>query len=266
MEATLINLALTLDIAACVIGIAFLLTHANTLFVAVIILATGGFGSTTLAMFQRWTSAGRPPLANIYESLVFFSWAIWFVVLVLRIPRRLKETVVLSLFIATVFLGYACMLDGSIQPLMPALRSNWLLIHVIVIFLGYSGFALAFVAGLGILINLIRNSNSTAWERVSALCMRFGFLFLTYGILTGSVWANEAWAMYWSWDPKEIWALVTWIFYLLYFLVLPSSVAGGWEKRKAACLTAFFSVIGFCVVLFTYFGVTYLLAGLHSYR
>jgi len=86
----------------------------------------------------------------------------------------------------------------------------------------------------------------------------FGFLFLTVGIITGAVWANSAWGTYWSWDPKETWSLITWF---IYAILLHARLMRGWSGRRIA----YISIAGFMAVLFTYFGVNYLLSGLHSY-
>lgn len=261
METPLVNTALALDFLACVIGVLFLLGRSKILFRISVILATGAFAFLSCAMLLRWLEAGRPPLGNMYESLLFFSWAVWLVVLVLSLPRRMEETAVLSIFLPVICLGYAATLDPSIRPLMPALRSNWLVIHVATSFLGYAGFAAAFFAGLGLFASLLRGRPPEKWEWASTLSMRFGFLFLTYGILTGSVWANEAWTTYWGWDPKETWALLTWIFYFLFLIAVRGE---RWEKRRPL-LAALGSVGGFLFVLFTYLGVSFLMRGLHSY-
>lgn len=261
METPLVNAALALYFGAGVLGVLFLLGRSRALFRIAVIIATGAFAALFFAMLLRWLGAGRPPLSNMYESLLFFSWAVWLVVLVLILPRRMDGTAVLSIFLPVVCLGYAAKLDPSIRPLMPALRSNWLVIHVATSFLGYAGFAAAFFAGLGLSAALLRGSAAEKWQRAATLSMRFGFLFLTYGILTGSVWANEAWTIYWGWDPKETWALLTWIFY---FMCLVAARRGRGEGEKPV-LVAFASIGGFLFVLFTYLGVSFLLRGLHSY-
>jgi cytochrome c-type biogenesis protein CcsB len=162
-------------------------------------------------------------------------------------------------------------MESNIQPLIPALKSNWLIAHVITCFLGYAGFAVA--CGLGILYLLKGkdrqpdNPGLGIWSRIPTLQtldeliyqnVVFGFLLLTVGIITGSVWANSAWGNYWSWDPKETWSLVTW---LVYAFMLHARFVRGWHGPRLAWL----SVIGFSCVIFTYIGVNFLLSGLHSY-
>jgi ABC-type transport system involved in cytochrome c biogenesis permease subunit len=264
MDASLIHAALGLYFIACVIGILHLLRGAGNYYRISLTVSTGGFAALSLGLALRWIEAGHPPLTSLYETLLFFAWASWFTALVLLIPGKMRELAIFSPCISLVCLAYASMLDPSIRPLFPALRSNWLAIHVAANFLGYAGFAAAFIAGLGLAVALWRARPAEGWERASVLCVRFGFIFLTYGILTGSVWAQEAWTTYWGWDPKEIWALITWLFYLS-FLGMKARRDKGRLEERMPLLTALFAVGGFCFVLFTYFGVSFLLKSLHSY-
>ncbi len=151
--------------------------------------------------------------------------------------------------------------------MIQALKSNWLIAHVITCFLGYAGFALAFGFSFMYFIKP-RDPNAKSlfaklpeWDIIDELTYQmivFGFLFLTIGIITGSVWANSAWGKYWSWDPKETWSLITWFVYAIF---LHLRLMRGWQGKKLALV----SILGFVAVLFTYFGVNYLLSGLHSY-
>jgi len=203
------------------------------------------------------------PLANFYESLVFFSWCL--AALGLTTFRRYLSGFlggVISL-LASVLLAYASLgVDSHIKPLMPALKSNWLLLHVLTCFLGYAAFAVAFGAALLFLREARRVTPATAslsiWERLIYRATVMGFVFLSLGILTGAVWAESAWGRYWSWDPKETWSLITW---LIYATLLHARLVKGWQGRRIAWLALF----GFLAVLFTYLGVSFLLPGLHSY-
>lgn len=265
MDASLINAALGLYFIAAVSGILSLLRREGILYRISLAVATGGFAALTLGLLLRWTEAGHPPLTSFYETLVFFAWAAWFVTLILLIPHRMRELAVITPFVSVICLAYASTMDPSIRPLFPALRSNWLAIHVAANFLGYAGFAAGFIAGLGLAFNLCRKRAIEKWERSSVICIRFGFLFLTYGILTGSVWANEVWTTYWGWDPKEIWALLTWLFYLSFLGIRGRRDKGKRLAEAIPLLTVLFTVGGFLFVLFTYFGVSFLLKSLHSY-
>jgi cytochrome c-type biogenesis protein CcsB len=206
----------------------------------------------------------QAPLSNFYDSLVFFAWCLPALGL-LTFRRELKGYLggVVAL-IAALLLAYASLggVDNSIRPLMPALKSNWLLVHVVTAFLGYASFALAFGSAILYLLQ-------ERWPRPSlppaGLLDRtiyrttiLGFLLLTIGILTGAVWAESAWGRYWSWDPKETWSLITWF---IYATLLHARLLKGWQGRRIAWL----AVAGFMAVLFTYFGVSFLLSGLHSY-
>jgi cytochrome c-type biogenesis protein CcsB len=203
------------------------------------------------------------PLSNFYESLVFFSWCL--PALALLSFRRYVEGYLGALMatLACLLLAYASLgVDSSIKPLMPALKSNWLLIHVVTCFLGYGAFALAFGAGL-LHIWQTRGSRPVLSGRPTLDPLIYqatiiGFVFLTLGIITGAVWAESAWGRYWSWDPKETWSLITW---LIYATLLHARLVKGWQGRRIAWL----AVLGFLAVLFTYFGVSFLLPGLHSY-
>ncbi len=224
---------------------------------------------------MRWVESyrlgiGHAPLSNMYESLVFFSWTI--VVIYLIVERRYGSRIIGAFatpiaFLAMAYASLSPNVNDSIRPLVPALKSNWLIAHVVTCFLGYAGFAIAF--GLSLMYLLKRSDpegkshllahfpGSNVLDELTYQIVTFGFVFLSIGIITGAVWANSAWGSYWSWDPKETWSLITW---LIYATLLHVRKMRGWDGRPIACL----SIIGFMAVLFTYFGVN-LLPGLHSY-
>ncbi len=204
---------------------------------------------------MRWQIALRPPLSNMFESLVVFGWAIAVLLIFIDLKYKIKVVNALTALMGLLALGYASLLDKEIVPLLPALRSNWLTLHVLTCFIGYAALTVAFVSSV---IILGKKEETTNLDNISYKLIAFGFLFLTLGVISGSVWANSAWGTYWSWDPKETWSLITWVIYAIY---LHARLRKGWKGQKAAWL----SVIGFMAMLFTYFGVNYLLAGLHSY-
>jgi cytochrome c-type biogenesis protein CcsB len=203
------------------------------------------------------------PLSNFYESLIFFAWCLPALGL-LAFRRYLKGYLgALMAVLSTLLLAYASFgVDSHIKPLMPALKSNWLLVHVVTAFLGYAAFALAFGSAILYLIQERRPRPSLPpLPVIDGLIYRttvLGFLMLTLGIVTGAVWAETAWGRYWSWDPKETWSLITWF---IYAALLHARLLKGWHGRRIAWL----AVLGFMAVLFTYFGVSFLLTGLHSY-
>jgi cytochrome c-type biogenesis protein CcsB len=235
-----------------------------------------GLAGHTLGLILRWFESyqlgiGHAPMSNLYESLIFFSWTI--ILLYILVERHTRKrsigTFVTPLaFLALAYASFSDNVKSGIQPLIPALQSNWLTAHVITCFLGYAAFALAFGLSLMYLIKISDISKSETHffnlipdaaiiDELIYQMVVIGFLMLTLGIITGSVWAHSAWGSYWSWDPKETWSLITW---LIYATMLHARMVRGWKGKRLAS----FSIIGFACVLFTYFGVNYL-AGLHSY-
>ncbi len=234
----------------------------------------GAMGNAA-GIIMRWVESyklgiGHAPLSNMYESLVFFSFTI--AVIYLVIERTYKNRIIGVFAMPLVFLSiaYASLspnINDKIQPLIPALKSNWLIAHVMTCFLGYAAFAIAFGISLMYLLAcgdergkgyLLSHFPKPAFlDNLTHQMVTFGFLFLSIGIITGAVWANSAWGSYWSWDPKETWSLITWF---IYATLLHARLMRGWHGKRIA----YVSIIGFMAVLFTYFGVN-LLPGLHSY-
>ena len=236
--------------------------------VVALVVQTAGLGLRWVESYQM--GIGHAPLSNMYESVVFFAWSI--VILYLGIEWKFKTRTIGAFALPLAFLAMAygsfAPINKGINPLVPALQSNWLLAHVITCFVGYAAFAIA--AALGIMY-LIKSYSGTDSENGSKSLlpslkviddiihksMIFGFIWLSAGIITGAIWANSAWGTYWSWDPKETWSLITWF---VYATLLHARLMRGWHGKRIA----FLSMIGFASVLFTYFGVN-LLPGLHSY-
>ena len=247
-----------------------LLTAGTIAGVATLLMQTGGIGLRWVESYRM--GYGHAPLSNMYESLVFASWAIMLIYLVFEWRTRQRALGVFPSLFSFLAMAYASFsIDSKIQPLVPALKSNWLIAHVMTCFLGYSAFAVSF--GLSALYLITRRSgviSNSSGGAVSILpsapqlewfnyqLVLFGFLWLSIGIITGSIWANSAWGTYWSWDPKETWSLITWF---IYAAILHARNLQSWRGEKIAWL----SMLGFVCVLFTYFGVNFLLSGLHSY-
>lgn len=236
----------------------------------------GSFAAQTAAIILRWQESyalgmGRAPFSNLYESLIFFAWTLVLLYLIVEWRTKNKSTgafVTPLIFLALAYASFSPNISSKIMPLIPALKSNWLITHVITCFLGYAAFALSFGFSLMYLFKGNDSANNTAsflrlipargiLDELNYQMVVIGFLMLTLGIITGSVWAHSAWGSYWSWDPKETWSLITW---LVYAAVIHSRLVRGWKGRKIIILC----IVGFACVLFTYFGVNYL-AGLHSY-
>ena len=235
-----------------------------------------GFSAQTLAIILRWVESyemgvGHAPFSNLYESLIFFAWTLMFLYLILewRTKNRTIGAFVTPLaFLAMAYASFSPNINSQIQPLIPALKSNWLISHVITCFFGYAAFAISFGVSIMYLLKRLDTEDknnlflklipsTTILDDLNYQMIVIGFLMLTLGIITGSVWAHSAWGTYWSWDPKETWSLITW---LVYASVIHTRLVKGWTGKKIAIL----SIVGFACVLFTYFGVNYL-AGLHSY-
>jgi cytochrome c-type biogenesis protein CcsB len=249
-------------------------------------LGTGGiyvayFGllAQTGAIALRWKESydmgvGHAPLSNLYESVVFFSWTI--VLIYSLLDLKYKYRVIGAFVMPFALLGMAWAqlgMNTGIEPLVPALQSNWLTYHVITCFLGYAAFAVACGVSIMYLIKAGHDeSGQTAGESsvmnmfppirvlddLNYRAIMIGFPLLTLGIITGAAWANYAWGTYWSWDPKETWSLIVWFVYAAF---LHARFTRGWVGKRAAWL----SVIGFAATIFCYLGVNLFLSGLHSY-
>ena len=299
------------------------------------ILGTTGVAMANLSMAAllaaRWIEGGYFPLSNLYESLFFLAWGITTVHLMAEKMSRSGLVGVVTAPVTMAITAFAALsLPADMQtsaPLVPALKSNWLMMHVSVMMLSYatlmvgSALAIAFLivtcgqdvelrgssVGTGsyrhkpnrpqlsqtdnnkkVSVTTIAdqdNSGGTAildrvnsqalaadfpllflqrlnladtLDNISYRIIGLGFPLLTIGIIAGAVWANEAWGSYWSWDPKETWALITWLVFAAY---LHSRITRGWQGRKPAILAA----SGFIVVWVCYLGVNLLGKGLHSY-
>jgi cytochrome c-type biogenesis protein CcsB len=271
MNVSLFNVAMALYFGASVLYAVFLASRKSR---AVGLAATAtcatGFLVNTAAMATRWAETyrlgfGYVPLSNMYESMVFFAWATILIYLVFewRLGNRSLGAFVAplgALSIALVSLNPA--ISREIEPLVPALQSNWLTAHVVTCFLGYAAFAVGFAVSIVYLVKGNADEgllpSGKALDDLAYRTVAVGFPFLTAGILTGAAWANYAWGTYWSWDPKETWSLITWLLYAAY---LHARFSAGWRGRRLAWLSG----VGFAATIFTYWGVNFVLSGLHSY-
>ncbi len=261
MNTTSLNLAFVCYLASLIsYAAAFLFARPRLRQVGHAALAAAWLLQTTF-LAQRWHASGHAPLANQFESLVCMSWGITGLCAAfwrLAAGKWLGPAISgLSLAI----LAVCSLLDSSIAPLVPALQSNWLLLHVSVIMLAYAALALSLLASA---VYLAAYGGRTSYQAAVSLdrfnerAMGLGYVLLTAGIVLGAVWANEAWGSYWSWDPKETWSLITW---MVYTAAIHLRRTHRWQGRRMA----WFSVVGFAAVLFTYFGVNYLMSSMHSY-
>ena len=275
-ESTLIGLVTFLYMGSSILYLLHVLFKKEKLGQWASIVAWAGLAGTTAAIVIRWVESyrmgiGHAPMSNLYESMVFFSWAIILVYLILE--RKMK---IFSLGVFVVPLGFLTLaatsiMSQEIKPLVPALQSNWLVSHVVSCFLGYAAFAVAFGTSIMYLVKSNQEQSGAPPGRLTSLfpsaanleeisykVIAVGFPLLTIGIVTGAAWANYAWGTYWSWDPKETWSLIVWLIYATY---LHARVVKGWNGKR----TAYLSIAGFLATLFCYLGVNLLLSGLHSY-
>ena len=250
---------------------------------------------------SRWIVAGYFPLSNLYESLLFLTWTLLTIYLYVENKTKSKLMGAILIPVALLITGFANLtLSPDMQkasPLVPALQSNWLMMHVSMMMLSYATLIMGSLLCILFLViskyqdvdlQLVDESSLPLYnvmldyyeaklfspsDEISELgklkllqsldnwsyrIIGLGFPFLTIGIIAGGVWANEAWGSYWSWDPKETWALITCIVFATY---LHSRITKGWEGKKTAILGG----LGFFVIWICYLGVNFLGKGLHSY-
>ncbi len=231
--------------------------------------------SLTVALGLRWEHAGHPPYVTLYEIATMLVWGMTTIYLVL-FEAILKTRAVGAFIVLIIFClhSYAVWfiptdLKRTIE-LVPALRSYWLMIHVSMAIISYSAFATAAGAGLTLLAKHYLKGRISAGLPSEAAIEEFmfravavGFPFVTLVLITGAIWAQEAWTKAWSWDPKEVWALITWLTYAAYLHVRV-------QRNVRGVTMAWLSLIGFVVVLFTFMGVNYLvqwfgLQSMHTY-
>ena len=246
-----------------------------------------------LQLIFRWSISGHFPISNLYESLYFLVWGISLGHLLIEREYQSPMIPAIAIPIELLTIAFACFVlpeDLKLSSnLVPALRSSWLIMHVSVVMLSYSaliigsllsasvlfvntnqplqirsssvgigGFKISNSYSLKNIIQPIEFSNSEELDTLSYRSILVGFVLLTLGLISGAVWANEAWGTWWSWDPKETWAFITWLFYAAY---LHMRISKGWQGRRPALL----ATTGFFVVLICYIGVNFLGIGLHSY-
>ena len=237
-----------------------------------------GFIAQSIALIIRWKISydlgiGHAPMTNFYESMIFFAWTVVFLYLLMEHRLKNRSIGVFVMPAAFLMMAYASIAPGisnRIEPLIPALQSNWLTSHVLTCFMGYAAFTVTFALGIMFFARRVASYASSgvrglihmlpSEDQIDELiysCAALGFIFLALGIVTGSVWAHYAWGSYWSWDPKETWSLITW---LTYAVMLHVRLVRGWRGVRMAIM----AIIGFACVLFTYLGVN-LLPSLHSY-
>ena len=262
------------------------------------LVATSNLFLTSL-LILRWWQSGHFPISNLYESLCFLTWGCTLAQLFVERAWRSPIVSAVATPVSLLSIGFASfVLPENLQssaPLVPALRSSWLVMHVSVIMCSYAALLIGSILSFGVFLvdgkkqfnirnssfgsgsfrqsselyldernenlNSIQPIEFTNAEQLDSLSYRSitaGFLLLTVGLISGAVWANEAWGSWWSWDPKETWALICWLVYAAY---LHTRITRGWQGKKPAIL----AIAGFFVIIVCYIGVNLLGVGLHSY-
>ena len=233
------------------------------------VAAVCAFSVHTFGFGLRIFLTGRPPVSNMYESVIWVSWGAVLFSLVFEAIRRKRYPMVAGSVVAVICLIVADMapaiLDQSLQPLEPVLRSNyWLTIHVLTITLSYSAFFLAWgLANIG--LGFVLRGDKPAGERVRDIvqsvyrAIQVGTVLLAAGTILGGIWADYSWGRFWGWDPKETWAFIA----LLGYVAILHGRLGGWIHGFGILASA---VISFSLVIMAWYGVNYVLgAGLHTY-
>ncbi len=234
-------------------------------FYSVIIL---GFVMHTTGLIVRWYISGHAPWSNGFESIVYVAWAVMLAGLIFG--RKYPMVVGTAAFLSGIalFVAHLSWMNPEITPLVPVLKSYWLMVHVAIITASYGFIGLSSFLGVMVMILFVLRKKSNEEKvtqfieqvtTINEMSATVGLYFLTVGTFLGGVWANESWGRYWGWDPKETWALITVVIYsfIVHMRLIPS-LKGIFNYNLA-------SILGFASVMMTYFGVNYYLSGLHSY-
>lgn len=238
---------------------------------AVIVIGAVGYVFHLLGLIARWYISGHAPWSNGYEAIIFISWV--GISAGLFLYRNSNALIPAAGFmVAVIMMGFAhggSALDPQITPLVPVLKSYWLIVHVAIITSSYGFFALSMIiAVISLVFYIISNKDTHKIHHdttlkelaiVSEMSLTIGLFALTVGNFLGGIWANESWGRYWSWDPKETWAFIS---IMVYAFVLHMRLVPGLRSRWAFHVATMFA---FCSMVMTYFGVNYYLSGLHSY-
>jgi cytochrome c-type biogenesis protein CcsB len=235
-------------------------------------LSVLGFAAHSLSILHRAIFSGFLPLATAFDAVSLFAWIIIGLSIVMRYrdPSPVFGSVAVPMA-CVLMLGASTLAHQIREPVVPVLRSWWLAIHVPLALVGNGIFALLAISGLMYIFQerLIKKKRIGRFHRllpsldtldaINRRGLPLGFFFLTLGIISGALWAGSAWGFYWSWDPKEIWSLITWF---AYAAMVHQRLAIGWRGKRAALLAIF----GFGLVLFTFLGASALFGGHHAFE
>ncbi|MDA8060573.1 MAG: c-type cytochrome biogenesis protein CcsB [Leptospirillum sp.] len=269
----LYNTVIGLYLLATVLYFLFLISHKKEMGQIASTVTFSGWVVNTAALVGRGVADHHAPWSNLYETLFLFSWAsiLGYMVMEFKYKVRVAGAFVLTLVMFAV--GAAKMLPyryQMVEPLNPALNSYWLKIHVFTMFMSYAAFGISASLAMIYLLKLrAEQKGTTGWilrefpatdvlDDLTYKAVMVGFPLLTLGVIFGGMWAYEAWGGYWSWDPKETWSLITWFVYAAY---LHARMTRGLRGKGSA----WFSILGFASVVFLYWGVSFIIPGLHAY-
>ncbi len=264
------NMALFFELLATGGFVVYIVKQEKWVFRCSYWILVAGFVCHTIFLGYRYYSLGTAPVLDLKSALGFFSWSIICVYLIFQIKFRLM---VLGSFVAP--LAAFLMIISSAMPwvegsVKPVFKSIWLTVHIGTVFIGNGLFAIAFLAAIMYLTQehqIKRKRLGSIYTRLPSLAtldsinyysLIYGFPFLTLGMITGSIYAQYALGKYWQWDPKEVWSLITWLFY---GALLHERLVVGWRGRRAALM----SIICFCILIFTFVGASLWLGGYHSF-
>lgn len=271
LNVLLFELALTFYFIAAIIGIIGLFKGTKSTSRIIFVLTVIGFLFHSANIAVRYIKGGHIPITNLHEASSFFSWCIVILFFLLEYKYKIGLLGSFIIPIVLIFMLSSSMLPREINmSLNPVLKSYWLGIHTIIAVVGYAAFAIAFGIGIMYLIQegyvkskhphglFQRLPSLQTLDKINYRLISIGFAFLTLAIITGAIWANTAWGSPLQGNPKEIWSLVTW---LIYALVFHLRLSVGWRGKKASIV----SIVGFILVIFTFFGVNLIMKGLHAF-
>ena len=227
----------------------------------IIMLAT--LAALTYCEYLRWTISGTLPMSNGYETMLFVAWIILVVALIFSLRFHILLTCGFLMSGFFLLVSHISQMDPQITHIMPVLNSPLLSIHVSIIMIGFALLSLPLINGITAVIVRMFNRNAStvtlALQQLSLLFLYPAMAALGIGIFVGAIWANVSWGEYWGWDPKEVWALIT---FMIYAVALHPKTLPALRRPMAFHV---FMIVAFLTIIMTYFGVNYVLGGMHSY-
>ena len=255
-----------------ILSLCALALYVSSLSVAIVSVLTGKEGFRRLyflllplgivthlaALVVRSLFVGHAPMANLYETLLFFSFCVSIATFTYHIVYRVRLIELFTLTVASGLLIFAIMADHGYTPLYIALKTIWFEIHVMASFAGYALFTASFSSALFFLIFQRKKQPETRiYEEMTNSANLWGFSLFSIAMFSGAVWAYLAWGNYWFWEPKTIWSFILWFYFAG---IVHGHYVKRWRGRRVAIMTA----VGFAVVIFTYVGVGLLMKSTHN--